>query len=572
MVEIGTILQDRYLIERHIGAGGMGAVYAAIDQRFESRVAIKETFYTEDELREAFEREARLLNSLHHPVLPHVSDYFTEGNKYFLVMEYIDGEDLSEALKREGGFAVADVMRWTDNLLDALDYLHSQTPPIVHRDIKPQNLKLTPRGDIILLDFGLAKLNTTDTTGVKSVFGYSRKYSPLEQIQGTGTDARSDIFSLGATIYHLLTGKPPIDALARASAIIAGKPDPLPLVNEINQEVPLAAAQILNAALALNADRRFVSAKAARSALEYALNAESVAIVENLPKVIEAAVESKNLSTNTVETENFPALEAFAAAEENSLESKRVEPVVVEVPVQAVNQESRIERQTAAPTAEKRKQSAPRKSPLLTIFATLAALLIWGGMAIWLFGGSSKSSTQPEPQTEQTQTNPTPQPTVENTAILEEPTPEISEPRDTVSETKPKTIVKESAPESKKLSEEAKAEPIEIRNNETPKPAPPNTASRAPVSRPQPAPVNTKPAQRQNVEESRPRVVEPPPASSIEKIMTGEPNVLDSRDARRQRREERRQREQMTDGEKEKLRRQRMDEILRRNRQPVPQD
>ena len=221
MIESGTLLQNRYLIEKQIGVGGMGAVYLATDQRFNSNVAIKETFYKDQELADAFEREARLLNSLHHPVLPHVSDYFNESNGYFIVMQYIEGDDLSEILKREGAFPVEDILRWTNSLLDALDYLHSQEPPIIHRDIKPQNLKITPRGDIILLDFGLAKLNAEDNSGALSVFGYSRKYSPLEQIQGTGTDARSDIFALGATAFHLLTGKAPIDVLARAAEIVA---------------------------------------------------------------------------------------------------------------------------------------------------------------------------------------------------------------------------------------------------------------------------------------------------------------------------------------------------------------
>ena len=106
MIETGTLLQNRYLIEKQIGEGGMGAVYVAIDQRFGSQVAIKETFFKDDELGEAFEREAHLLNSLHHPVLPHVSDYFAENNGYFLVMQFIEGEDLFEIIKREGAFPV----------------------------------------------------------------------------------------------------------------------------------------------------------------------------------------------------------------------------------------------------------------------------------------------------------------------------------------------------------------------------------------------------------------------------------------------------------------------------------
>jgi serine/threonine protein kinase len=127
MLKAGTLLQDRFLIEEQIGLGGMGAVYMAVDQKFGSKVAIKETFYSA-ELAEAFEREARLLNGLHHPVLPHVSDYFSEGDEHFLVMEYIEGEDLSEILKRGETLPFDDVIRWTLELLDALDYLHSQDP------------------------------------------------------------------------------------------------------------------------------------------------------------------------------------------------------------------------------------------------------------------------------------------------------------------------------------------------------------------------------------------------------------------------------------------------------------
>lgn len=272
VLENGTLLQDRFLIEDRIGVGGMGAVYLATDQKFGSRVAIKQTFYDNVELAQAFEREARLLNTLHHPVLPHVSDFFGEGGEMLLVMEYIEGEDLSEVLKRGDKIAISDVVSWTRELLDALDYLHSQEPPIIHRDIKPNNLKRTPRGNIVLLDFGLAKETSGNTLGMRSVFGYSRRYSPLEQIEGAGTDVRSDVFSLGATIFHLLTGEPPIDVLARASAIVAGRPDPLKLASDINPEVPAGFAAVIRSSLALNADDRFVSVRAMREAAEHAFN------------------------------------------------------------------------------------------------------------------------------------------------------------------------------------------------------------------------------------------------------------------------------------------------------------
>jgi serine/threonine protein kinase len=277
MIDSGTLLQRRFLVEEKIGVGGMGAVYRAVDQKFGSMVAIKETFYGGTELGEAFEREARLLNGLHHPILPHVSDYFSENDGHFLVMEFIEGDDLSELLKRGETFAVSTVMGWAMEILDGLDYLHSQNPPIIHRDIKPNNLKLTSRGRIVLLDFGMAKETSHNTLGAKSVFGYSRRYSPLEQIEGTGTDERSDIFALGATLYHLLTGKAPADALARASAIVAGRPDSLVPVNSVNTDVPESVAAILNAALALNPDNRFETARAMSNALEYAIGTNPIA-------------------------------------------------------------------------------------------------------------------------------------------------------------------------------------------------------------------------------------------------------------------------------------------------------
>ncbi|MEP6703525.1 MAG: serine/threonine-protein kinase [Acidobacteriota bacterium] len=297
------------MIEAKIGMGGMGAVYRAIDQKFGSVVAIKETFYGDRELGEAFEREARLLNGLHHPIFPHVSDYFTENGGNFLVMEYIEGEDLSEILRRGETFAVNTVLGWALDILDGLDYLHSQEPPIIHRDIKPNNLKLTSRGKIVLLDFGMAKETSQNTLGAKSVFGYSRRYSPLEQIEGTGTDPRSDIFSLGASVYHLLAGEPPVDVLARASAIVAGRPDPLVSVNLKNPDVPESVTAILNAALALNAGNRFESARAMSNALEYAIDAVPapkngenhavVPLVENEPQAWSSALPADKLGGMT---------------------------------------------------------------------------------------------------------------------------------------------------------------------------------------------------------------------------------------------------------------------------------
>ena len=274
------ILQGRYRIVRQLGQGGMGAVYEAIDQRLDTTVALKETLFSEERLRKQFEREARLLARLHHPALPRVSDHFSEDDGQFLVMQYIPGDDLSEMMARKRtAFPANQVLTWADQLLDALDYLHTQDPQIVHRDIKPQNLKLTARGQIILLDFGLAKGQVGEisrVTTAASIFGYTPNYAPLEQIQGLGTDTRSDLYSLGATLYHLLTGVKPPDALTRAAAIVNGQPDPLLRASEANAAIAPEIDGVLEKAMAQNREQRYATAADMRKALHSAEQASTV--------------------------------------------------------------------------------------------------------------------------------------------------------------------------------------------------------------------------------------------------------------------------------------------------------
>src|SRR5438477_12543571 len=236
-----TVLQNRYRIVRQLGKGGMGAVYEAIDLRLDATVALKETFSVDERLRRQFEQEVRLLAQLHHPALPRVSDYFTEGNRAFLIMQFISGADLAEIISQQPGpFPRAIVIAWADQLLDALVYLHTRDRQIIHRDIKPHHLKLTESGQIALLDFGLAKTHAGDhstTQSSHSLFGYTRRYSPLEQMQDQGTSPQSDIYALGATLYHLLTGTKPPDALTRAAALAHSKRDPLTSENEMQSAI-----------------------------------------------------------------------------------------------------------------------------------------------------------------------------------------------------------------------------------------------------------------------------------------------------------------------------------------------
>jgi serine/threonine protein kinase len=282
MLEPGTLLQNRYRVTRQIGRGGMGAVYVANDERFNSTVAVKQTFFFDDPaLRRAFEREAILLNHLRHTALPRVSDHFVEAEGQFLVMEYVEGNDLGELLKARGGwFPLTDVLAWADELLDALEYLHAQEPPVVHRDIKPQNIKRPERGRMVLLDFGLAKGNPTraNATLTGSLVGYSPHYAPLEQVQGTGTDPCSDIYSLGATLYHLLTGEPPVDALTRAGAVVNNEADPLRPAHVVQPHIPVAVSRVIRRAMAQKAALRPKSAAEMRELLRQAANGDATVL------------------------------------------------------------------------------------------------------------------------------------------------------------------------------------------------------------------------------------------------------------------------------------------------------
>jgi serine/threonine protein kinase len=286
-----SLIQNRYLIVHLIGKGGMGEVYLAVDQRLGSAVALKRTFFADDEmLGGAFEREARTLARLRHPVLPKVSDHFIENGEQYLVMEHIAGDDLAKRLEvAQKPFPLSWVLYWADQLLDALAYLHSHEPPIIHRDIKPQNLKLTDENHIVLLDFGLSK-NTTGqsklvTSGSSgSVVGYTPHYAPMEQIRGTGTNPKSDIYSLSATLYQLMSNVVPADALTRADALLNGTPDPIAPLNELNPEISPEISLVILRGMEVSQERRFTNAKEmqrtlrkAYSQMQEAMSAQTVA-------------------------------------------------------------------------------------------------------------------------------------------------------------------------------------------------------------------------------------------------------------------------------------------------------
>jgi serine/threonine protein kinase len=216
-LERGALLHKRYRIVEILGQGGMGSVYRAVDENLGVDVAVKENLFTTDEYARQFRLEAVILANLRHPNLPRVTDHFVIGDQgQYLVMDYIEGEDLRQRMERVGNITEDEAILLGAAMCDALTYLHTRKPPILHRDLKPGNVKITPDGHIFLVDFGLAKVlhgNQATTTGARAM---TPGYSPPEQYGTARTDPRTDVYSLGATLYASLTGIIPEDGLARA--------------------------------------------------------------------------------------------------------------------------------------------------------------------------------------------------------------------------------------------------------------------------------------------------------------------------------------------------------------------
>jgi hypothetical protein len=315
MLGPNAFVQNRYLFVRRLGGGDRSAVYEAIDMTTRANVALKQVIIgadLADARREGFEREAQRLIGLRHPALPAVRGVFIEGDSLFLTAEFVPGDDLMSQLERNGHpFPVVQVLRWADHLLDALDYLHSHLPPVIHRDISPRNLKLTPRGQVLLIDMGLAQSEGLPAQAKPAGAGQVSpfQFMPPEQVARTGTSIRSDLFGLAATLYYLLTGTLPALAGKRANAIARGQPDPLRSAHEVNPDLPLAVSDLLTRALALEPSARPTSAADMRAALELAqvaAHAPSEARPAVLAPTMPNPAPSPALAARPIETPTLP--------------------------------------------------------------------------------------------------------------------------------------------------------------------------------------------------------------------------------------------------------------------------
>ncbi len=265
-LKTGEVLRNRYKIQRIIGQGGMGCIYLADDLRLIGRqCALKEVENDRSlppellrEARDQFLREATVLARLDHPNLPKVSDFFSVGNRDYLVMDFVPGKDLRtlmlEAKQASTYLPETEVLNWAGQLCDALTYLHSQEPPILHRDIKPSNLKLTPSGLLKLVDFGLVKVLAPGEITITVLQGQGTAlYTPLEQYGGDSghTDVRSDIYAFASTLYHLLTNQPPAGARERFL-----DPENLVPIRQINSSVSQRTERAILWAMSLHPDER----------------------------------------------------------------------------------------------------------------------------------------------------------------------------------------------------------------------------------------------------------------------------------------------------------------------------
>jgi serine/threonine-protein kinase len=276
-LKAGDVLRGRYRIQKIIGQGGSGSIYLADDLRLSGRqCALKEVEHNTNlpeelvkEARDQFLREATVLARLDHPNLPKVSDFFSTGLRDYLVMDFVPGDDLRTIMlkaKQNNQFLQEiDVLSWISQLSDALIFLHEQETPILHRDIKPSNLKLTPSGLLKLVDFGLVKIAAPGEVTITIVQGQGTAiYTPLEQYGGDQghTDVRSDVFSMGATLYHLLTNTAPTDARQRFL-----HPDSLKPPRSINHDISSRTEKCLLWAMNLHPDERPDSVSIFRQAL-----------------------------------------------------------------------------------------------------------------------------------------------------------------------------------------------------------------------------------------------------------------------------------------------------------------
>jgi eukaryotic-like serine/threonine-protein kinase len=304
MPATNEILQGRYRIVAQLGQNGTGPIYEAYDETLKTDVILREilvwlgkvtTPSKMDSMKAAFAQEANILSGITHEAFIRIRDHFSDTDRHYLVLEPAEGEYLTELLEKNGGpFPVAEVSGWADRMLEGLHHLHTKMPPMFHGDIKPQNIKVNVEGKVKILALSVARDPEKGSSITEQAFDATAlHYLPLEQIWGNldlasqkviaanydetseeilmqPPDARSDIYGLGATLYHLFTGYRPMDALERSIDILEGKSDPLQTPTKLNPSVPPEISYVLMKAMEIRREKRFESVLLMRQVLKTA--------------------------------------------------------------------------------------------------------------------------------------------------------------------------------------------------------------------------------------------------------------------------------------------------------------
>ncbi|MBA2681492.1 MAG: protein kinase, partial [Ktedonobacteraceae bacterium] len=373
----GSLLGGRYRVSQMIGKGGFGAVYKANDERFQKRVvAVKEMSdaqLTPQQRMQAiqdFRNEAELLVELNHPNLPNVSDFFEEGNKAYLVMEFIEGKTLEKVQEDAGGpLDEHVVMGWALQLCNVLHYLHTRPHPIIFRDMKPSNVMITADDEIKLIDFGIARIFKAAVTKDTTLLG-SQGYAPLEQYGRGQSDARSDIYALGATLYDLMTNNLPADSPSRRI-----NPQIFVRPRQLNSRISPATEAIILKAMADDPKDRYQSA----AEMYQAISSSGIATTGNiigsptLSGVQSAPVNPRQQSQQTQQTVVAPPRRAQQPAQ----------PPAGRGPVQAPPQPPSVPGVYPQQPAMAGQGGMSRRT-LLIAGATAAGLVLVGGTALFL--------------------------------------------------------------------------------------------------------------------------------------------------------------------------------------------
>lgn len=393
----GSLLQQRYEIEVLLGQGGFGAVYRARHKDLNRLCAIKELFQFHDaNYVTRFRNEAEVLAKLDHPALPQVTDYFSENQGYYLVMEYISGQNLDEYLdnQTDGRLNQAAALHIIGPILDALAYLHGQQPPVIHRDIKDSNIRITEKGAVYLVDFGIAKAYDPTMPTTTLARAVTPGFSPYEQYGASATDARSDIYALGATLYTMLTGEVPPEAVQRV------RNDPLKLPSSLNPAVSPTVQRIILQMLAVWSDDRYPDVAAVRHDLDQVHHAVSDAVpASSVPRPSARRVAQRTLlpsdplikgdvapSSGAAESAPAPMPESASSVSDTTLRQSLLDELLAPPPYLASSLNN-----TPVPV-----RPFPVWLDLLMHPAMLAAILgivvLCGGVSL-LFGGKGNAAT-----------------------------------------------------------------------------------------------------------------------------------------------------------------------------------